>query len=788
MTAGALEGLRVLELAEGWSAAALAGRLLGELGALVVKVESPDGDPLRAESPRAADGQSLAFHLVAATKESVALDGRSDRRAMDTLSAWADVLVADTAGLAALRAMGVDVAALPDASPHLVACAITPFGLRGPLAGFTAGELTVQAMSGVMACTGYPDRPPTRAGVPLGAHLAALLAAAATLAAVRVVEGGGRGQLVDMAIHDCLVSGLGTFLPGYFLTGRSPSRLGNRHPIVSPWNAYRCRDGWALICAANERQWASLLRVIGRPDLVGDVTYGTVEARVREVDAVDALITAWAATRTVAELVAMAEGADVPAGPIATMGGLLANAHFRARQMLVEVDAAGGARVPTVGPLFKMSLTPGRVERAAPVLGEATAEVLRAAEGAPRKAPRSPGRPERPPLQGVRVLEMGSFTAGPFGARLLAAVGADVVKIEPRGGEPARHLAHRLGGDSYLFHLNNTDKRGVTLDPASREGRELLLALVRRSDAFIENFSVGTAKAWGLGPDDLLAANPRLLYCSTSGFGQHGPLATRRAYDTVVQAAAGVMSLTGHAGDPPVKIGLSVADLLGPCLSAAALLAALRHRDSTGRGQHLDVSLHDVTSWLTAVAWPAILGGAGEPERRGNRHSQHVPENAYAGADGESLVIEVRDDAEWARLAAAMKREDLARDAAYATAAARRGHADEVDQLVGAWVAERTAVDAVRACQEARVAAGPVLSLAEVATHAHTLAREMVVVREHPALGPIRLLGVPLKLTRPEPRVTRTAPALGAHNAEVYGELAGQSAERLQALRAAGVV
>jgi crotonobetainyl-CoA:carnitine CoA-transferase CaiB-like acyl-CoA transferase len=221
----------------------------------------------------------------------------------------------------------------------------------------------------------------------------------------------------------------------------------------------------------------------------------------------------------------------------------------------------------------------------------------------------------------------------------------------------------------------------------------------------------------------------------------------------------------------------------GDCSGRSARLAATskcRPRNST-RGSVQSRRIRSTPS-------TSVLAGAGEPERQGNRHPQNVPENEYPSADGQSIVIEVRDDAGWARLAAAMKQQPLAEDARYASAAARRRHAGEVDRLVATWVAERTAEEAVRACQEARVAAGPVLSVGEVATHPHTLAREMVVLRDHPTLGPIRLLGVPLKLTRPEPRVVRTAPALGAHNTEVYGELAGQSAERLQALRAAGVM
>jgi crotonobetainyl-CoA:carnitine CoA-transferase CaiB-like acyl-CoA transferase len=435
-----------------------------------------------------------------------------------------------------------------------------------------------------------------------------------------------------------------------------------------------------------------------------------------------------------------------------------------------------------------MSVTPGRVERGAPRPGEATAEGLRAAARGRRDAAPAPTSTPALPLAGVRVLEMGSFTAAPVGTRLLAALGADVVKIEPRAGEGARHLAQQIGGEGYLYQVNNTDKRGVTLEIAAAGGRDVFFALARASDVFVENFAPGTAERWGLGPRAVLEVNERLVYCSVSGFGHAGPLGRKRAFDTVIQAMAGVMALTGAASEPPVKVGLSVADLLGGYLSTVAVLAALRYRDRTGRGQHVDVSMHDATGWLTARAWPDVLAGGGEPSRHGNRDPRAVPSGAYAARDGATVAIEARDDAEWRRLCAAMKRDDMAADPDLATAAGRWARHDALDAVIAAWVGERPSAEAVDACQAAGVAAGPVLSVPAVAEHPHTAARAMVVERAHRTLGSLRLLGIPLKLTRPEPEIRRTAPALGEHNTEVYASLAGIGPERLATLRAAGVL
>lgn len=237
----------------------------------------------------------------------------------------------------------------------------------------------------------------------------------------------------------------------------------------------------------------------------------------------------------------------------------------------------------------------------------------------------------------------------------------------------------------------------------------------------------------------------------------------------MVQALTGVMALTGYAEDSPLRIGLSIADLLGACLAPAAVLAALRHRDRSGRGQHLDVSLFDVTAWTAASAWPSVLAGGAPPGRLGNRHPVLAPHEVYRARDGREVVIEVLDDAAWSRLARVLGRPELGADPRYATAAARREHAAGVERLVAGWVAAREADEAVTACQASGVAAAPVLSVGEVAEHAHTRQREMVITREHPELGPVRLLGTPLKLAHPPAGVRRPAPVLGAHNAEVLG-------------------
>ncbi|MBI3964426.1 MAG: CoA transferase, partial [Chloroflexi bacterium] len=449
-----LADLLVIEIAEGWTGAALAGRLLADLGAEVVKVEPPDGDWLRRRGPLAPGGIDYAFVQANAGKRSWTLDLTTQVDALLDLAARADALVhgGPPAALRALTAKGLRVVA-----PQLTICAVTPFGLTGPLADLAGTELTVQAASGIVASTGYADATPTRVGVPLAQHAAALFGVAGLIAALR----SGQAQVVDVAAYDAMIAYQSNFLPSYFLTGTIPERLGNRHPHCAPWNTYQARDGWVVICTGSDSQWPPLLELLGRLDVRADAGLHANRGRVARVEEVDALVGDWTRERTVAEIVAALDSINIPAAPLPALAELVADEQFRTRRMVVPVALSEGQTVPVVGSFFKLRRTPGGVRGPAPTLGEFVPE------GNPRARPMERPR-ERPwrvgrPLTGVRVLELTSYTAGPFAGRLLASLGAEVIKLEPPSGDPLRRFANPIGGTSYIFHLNNCDKRSVAL-------------------------------------------------------------------------------------------------------------------------------------------------------------------------------------------------------------------------------------------------------------------------------------------------------------------------------------
>jgi crotonobetainyl-CoA:carnitine CoA-transferase CaiB-like acyl-CoA transferase len=393
-------------------------------------------------------------------------------------------------------------------------------------------------------------------------------------------------------------------------------------------------------------------------------------------------------------------------------------------------------------------------------------------------------------LAGVRVLDLTRFLAGPFCTAILADLGAEVIKVEaPRGGDEGRYGYPTADGVPVAFLALNRNKKGITLDLRHPEGRALLRRFLPHVDVLAENFAGGTLAAWGLAPEALVREHPRLIVASMSGFGQTGPWAPRPSYDIVAQAAGGLMALTGFPEGPPTRGGGSLGDYLQGLFGAIGVLAALHARDRTGRGQAVDVSSQDAV-FSVLDAWPTIHAATGRlPARVGNRHLATAPYDCYRARDG-WVVVAVATNRIFRRLAEAIGRPELGTDPRFRGASGRVERSDEINGIVGAWVAERTVAQVLDALdpEHANVPCSPVYGIDQLLTHPQLLAREMVRRLPHSKLGEVVVPGVPVKLSESAGAVRRLGPELGEHNAEIYEELLGLGAEELTHLRAAQVI
>jgi formyl-CoA transferase len=393
------------------------------------------------------------------------------------------------------------------------------------------------------------------------------------------------------------------------------------------------------------------------------------------------------------------------------------------------------------------------------------------------------------PLAGVRVLETTTTWAGPMCGCLLADFGAEVIKIEPPDGEVARRLPPALPGTSppisALHATVNRNKRSVCLDLREPRGRDLFLRLATTADLVVENFRPGTLERLGLGYGDLRAMNEDVILVSISGFGQFGSQSERAGYDPLAQAASGFLSLNGDPDGEPVKAPTFLGDDLAGLHAALAALAALRHRDLTGEGQHVDVSLLD-SMWFQTPGY-LTLGALGAAlPRLGNRFRSAAPANLYYCRDGR-VIAGVVLDSHWRVLTRLLGRPELADDPAYATGASRLARRDAVDRLLGDWLAQRSVAEAVEQLGAAGLPVAPVRSYAEAARDPLVRERDMLQPVDVEGTRGVPIAGPAAKFSRTPTRVRSGAPALGAHTEELLSEL-GVDPDELAELRRDGVI
>ena len=792
-----LSGYLVVDLSSG-IAGAYCTKLLADGGAEVVKVEPPQGDPLRAWSasgaqvPLGEDGALFSF--LACSKQSAVAgpDRPGDLDYVFALLDAADAVVwSPGSGLADHPALAP--AEMHRSWPHLTVTSITPFGLDGPWQGRPATEFTLQAWSGgiVGLGRGAPDRSPVHVGGQVGEWVSGAYAAAATMASRFGTLATGLGELVDLSILEAQILCLTYYPVAFFDTAGRPWRSTRALSVPGVATA---KDGLVAVGCGTAQQWSDFCAMVGHPEWVDETSALSITAQANRVAQE---INEWMSERTVDEIRALATAFRVPNALVGNGANLPLTDHFEERGSFVPNPRDG-----FIQPGHPYRLQPARLQpfRPAPRLGEHT-DWYRTTRRTPRPMLEHGPDLARLPFSGLRVLDMTAFWAGPSCTHFLSMLGAEVIHLESTSRPDGTRMLAGLPVTedqwwerSGIFSGLNTNKKSLTLDIRQERGRELLRRLIETCDVIVESYTPRVLDQIGLDFETLKALRPDAIMLRMPGFGLDGPWRDNPAFAYVIEDASGLTWLTGYPDRNPIE-PYSIGDPNAGVHALNALLLALEHRRRTGEGVFVEAAMVDAALNVAAEqvieysAYGALL------EAAGNRGPAAAPQNLYKTSELDEfgradcwVAIAVATDEQWVALRGAIGGPDWATDPRLSTAAGRREHHPLIDEHLAAWCRRRTSDDVVETLWNAGVPVAKVMQPHRQAELPQLRFRGFFEEVEHPVNGRVRHSTLPVRLSRgPDRFHVRPAPLLGQHNHELLTGL-GLSEAEIAALATEGVI
>jgi crotonobetainyl-CoA:carnitine CoA-transferase CaiB-like acyl-CoA transferase len=787
--------MRVLDLSTGLPGGYCA-KLLGDAGADVIKLEPPAGDPLRSHSASGSKvdpvkGSPLFQYLHSGHRSAIADLTTPDGRALAKQVAATVDLVLESGEPGEIESQGLSLDALHAANPTTSLLSISAFGRGGPWSKRAATEFTLQAWCGSLASRGIPGHAPVGVGGQVGSYVSGAAAATAGAFAVRAAKASGRGQHADVSMLETMILSFTPYQP--IFAQMEPERLYGRTieiPSIEP-----ASDGWVGFCTITHQQWADFSAMIDHPEWGDDPGLSHAQLRMLRRVELRAAIAEWTQKRTVAEIVELASLLRIPVTPVGDGHTVLEMEHFVERG--VYLDHPGGFKQPRRP--YALGSYPAPAPQHSPELGQHSEPLLTAIGDAPAAAEGAPKLANPPrPLEGLRVVAFVAFWAGPYVASYLAAMGADVVKVESIQRPDGMRFAGGVKLDdplvyewSAVSHGANVGLRDVTLDLTRPEGVALAKKLVEGADIVLDNFSPRVLDGHGLSEADLRQAQSDIVILRMPAFGLDGPWRDRGGFAMTVEQNSGLAWLTGFSDEGPL-VPRGVCDVLGGLHAIVALLAALEHRADTGEGLLVEVPLAEAALNIAAeqtIEWTAnnvLLS------RSGNRSSYAAPQGLYPCADTQStdhyVVLSVETDTHWAGLQAALGHPPWAAQDRFNTLAGRQEAHDEIDEAITAWLREWHLADAVEHLAAHGVPVAPTVDARRLNDLPQLTARGWLQRITHPVAGALDYLSPPMTYSAmPRPVLRRGAPTLGQDNTEVLTEL-GLSLEEIDKLAADRII
>jgi crotonobetainyl-CoA:carnitine CoA-transferase CaiB-like acyl-CoA transferase len=784
-----LTGYRVVDLAD--EKGELAGRILADFGAEVVRVEPPQGARSRCLPPFAPSGESLYFAYRNANKLGHVLDLESEagRAGLLDLLARADVLIeSETPGR--MASLGLAPKSLSERFPHLVVLSISDFGQTGPYRDWVATDSTMCAISGMQFKAGVADREPLFSPGAMVYDIAGIMGAFAAMTALYQRERTGYGQTLDLSVLEAVAQQTDWSFSNNSMTDAKlqeglQSRIGSG-PI---YKIFPCKGGFVRLVIMAPRQWRAMRAWLGEPDYLQDPKYDSFLGRMEIADALNVMVGDLFATMTHEEVAFEAQKRGIVCTPVLAPGEVLENVHFRSRGTFVDGEYAKGERGPIASGFFELDRERQGFRHRAPAKGEHSAQIAGGLWPDQRSKPVHPRPAPSRPFENLRVLDFGIGGVGVEAARLFADYGADVIKVESKVYPDFIRVVMwtQISGS---FASSSRTKRGFGVNLKLEEGRRLLHELARHADVVTENGSTGTMDSLGVGYEALSKTNPRIVLASSQLLGDHGAWADWIGYGPSTQPIGGLVHLWDYrdSSEPAGSTSIFPDHLAGRLLALSALAAIFR-RMRTGRGAHASVAQAEAVANMLGdlLLKEGVAPGTVKP--LGNRSERGAPWGCYpcAGSD-QWVAITVRDDADWAKLKVAIGDPDWAKDARYASATGRAADHDAIDAKLAEWTRARSTKTVTSTLQMFKVPAAPMYTARDQLHDPHFQARGYPRWIEQQVAGWMAMEGPCFQASGMKDIQLFQAPLVGEHTRTIAREILGMSEAEIEAQIAAEVL
>jgi len=769
----ALDGINIVEFDSNMGAA-YATMLLAENGARAIKIEPRGGSR---------DRGTPHFHVLNRSKRvlELDLDDHAAQGRVAELIRWADIVVTGFTS-ARLKQLNLDYESIRGISPRAIALGVPPLGSRGPDADFDANDDLVAARGGITGSQWARSGNPVALVFPAASYSAGVMAATAAVAAILARGANGAGQPVEVS----LLAGAFSLHTGGILRHEKMTSLyhGPQDPLgpIPVYRLFEAADGkYLFVACGNTTFWGKFAIAIERPELVGDprfenAPWGIAQEHWQPLkDIIEPIIR----TRPRDEWLSILRESDVPCAPVMSRQEFIEHPQTRALGMRHEIED------PTIGRMIQMGLpvflndTPGEIVGPAPAIGDDRAALEWLAEPTRQSPLKTEVRvtEKRPPLDGVTVLDFASYIAGSYGPMILAQLGAKVIKIESLEGDSFRHFG-------FGFLGWNQGKRGISLNLASDEGREIIHGLADKADIVVENLRPGRMRKFGFDYESLAARNPRIIYMSVNAFGNRGPEHNQPGFDPILQARSGVMAAQGGHHGHPVYLTCAVCDYGAAMLSAFGCVLALRAREMTGRGQFCETSLLQSAMAFQAGEFAFYPGRPDMENGAAENRGRSALSRAYQCRDGEWLFISLSDESQLKALLTILPGLP---NTNWDTAATEPNEGGLAESLAEQF-AKLDREDALAALYRSGVPATRVNHTRELFDDPQVVANDLIAELPHSDWGRVRQTGMLTKLFATPGTIDRAAPTLGDHTDEILREYLGYSADRIATLRVAGII